>query len=281
MKKKVVFLVIAVLITSFGAAFGFDYEKGVHGEVEITYQSKYVWRGFDIFEDNSAFQPSVTLDLFGSGFGVNVMGHRANKSGYELNERWDYMLFYRNCMFMDERYETQYHLGFVYYNYPQLSAQVADLMEAHMLLSWPQVMQVDNLVPRYCLVKLWPANSNSAVGAAAQGNGKSTASGWAHIFMMDYAMPIQGLTEDTPQQMLNLHSELVYNDGIHPAGGLQTTGGLVDHDWSNAVFGISTDFDLGDNMMVTPGVFYQHTLDDSVNEDKDETWATVSMKYKF
>jgi hypothetical protein len=73
---------------------------------------------------------------------------------------------------------------------------------------------------------------------------------------------------------VNLHSELVYNDGVHPAGF------NVDQDWSNAVIGASTDFDLGYNVTFTPAVYYQASMDTSINTE-DETWVTLSVRYTF
>lgn len=93
--------------------------------------------------------------------------------------------------------------------------------------------------------------------------------------MLDYGLPVQGLVPEIPQHVLNLHTEVVYNDGIGPAGQ------DVDHDWTNAVFGVSTDFNLDKNLTLTPGLWHQITMDKSVNDDKDETWATVGLKYKF
>jgi hypothetical protein len=93
--------------------------------------------------------------------------------------------------------------------------------------------------------------------------------------MLDYALPIEGFLPDTPQQVLNLHSEVVFNDGVGPAGQ------NADHDWSNAVFGISTGFELTEDIVLTPGVHYQVTMDSSINADQDETWLTLSMAYKF
>ncbi|UCF14045.1 MAG: hypothetical protein JSW59_11590, partial [Phycisphaerales bacterium] len=102
-----------------------------------------------------------------------------------------------------------------------------------------------------------------------------TASGFAHIFMLDYGFSMQGLTPETPEQVLRLHSEAVFNDGVDPRG----IG--VDHDWTNAVFGVATDFELADNVNLTPGVYYQVTMDTSINPDQDETWFTLGMSYKF
>ena len=78
-----------------------------------------------------------------------------------------------------------------------------------------------------------------------------------------------------PEQVLRLHSEAVFNDGVDPRG----IG--VDHDWTNAVFGIATDFELAENVLLTPGLYYQVTMDKSINPDKDETWVTLGMSYSF
>ena len=263
MKQVVLFVAIILM----AAAVPARAQGELHGAVDVTYQSKYLWRGIDVYDDKSAIQPSVILDLYGTGFGVSVEGHRANSSGHEASERWDYTLFYKNALFGDESYATQYMLGWRYFNFPDMSSQVADLQEIHAVLSWPEILPVEGLVPTYVLVKLWPAEGNSAVG----GN----ASGFAHIFMLDYALPIEGLLPDVPEQVLRLHSEFVFNDGVDPRGG------VVDHDWTNAVFGIATDFELAENVTLTPGVYHQVTMDKSINPDSDETWVTLGMKYEF
>lgn len=277
MKHKVLLAAVVLMV----ATVPVQAQGELHGAVDVTFQTKYIWRGFDVYDDTSGTQPSVTLDLFDTGFGLSVMGHRANSSGYENAERWDYTLFYKNALFDGESYATQYMLGWVYYNYPDLRAKWADLQEIHAVLSWPKILPVEGLVPTYVLVKLWPSSSNSWVSSNLDLSTKpptasaGTASGFAHIFMLDYALPIEGFLPDVPEQVLRLHSEFVYNDGVGPAGQ------DVDSDWSNAVFGIATDFELAENVTLTPGVYHQITMDRSVNDDKDETWFTLGMKYEF
>jgi hypothetical protein len=263
MKKEIL---IGVVILLAAVSSGYAQEGELHGSIDATFTSKYVWRGIDIFDDHAAIHPSLNLDLFGTGFGFSAVGHRANASGFEAGERWDYTLYYKNALFGDESYATQYMLGWVYYNFPDLSSQAYDLQEIQTVLSWPKILPVEGLVPSYVLVKLWPAEGGSTVG----GN----ASGFAHIFMLDYGLPLEGLLPNVPEQVLNLHSEFVYNDGVDPRGG------VVDHDWSNAVFGISTTIDLGNNLYFTPGFYYQSSWDDSINPE-DEYWASVGMAYKF
>lgn len=281
MKKRV--LVSTVVLLAFAGLVQAQ-DGDLHGVLDMTYQSKYLWRGIDVYGDKSAFQPSLMLDLFGSGFGLSAEGHRANSSGYETTERWDFTLFYRNMICPDEAFATQYLVGWRYFYFPDTpldgmppgASGDIDLQEMHAVLAWPKILGVDGLVPAYVLVKLWPAESDSFVGSQNLGGFfPGTASGFAHIFMLDYGIPMEGLTPETPEQVLRLHAEAVFNDGVDPRG----IG--VDHDWTNAVFGIATDFELAENVKLTPGLYYQVTMDDSINDDQDETWATLGLSYSF
>ncbi len=138
------------------------------------------------------------------------------------------------------------------------------MQEVFVSFSWPEICP-EGIVPSYTIVQMWPAESK----ADCQDNG-----GWWHIFGLGYDLSVPGLTSDTPEQILHLSAETAYNDSVY-AGGK-----TVDHDWSHAVFGISTDFDLGNNLGLTPGIYYQSSWDDSVNAS-DEYWLSLSMKYKF
>lgn len=271
--KKIVLLSVLIL---FMAGSLWAQERELHGSIGAIYDSKYIWRGFDIYGDKSAIHPFVDLDLFGTGFGMNITAHRANSDKYENSERWDYTIYYRNSLFEGQPYATDYMFGYRYYNYPDSSSHTtssADLQEVHGLFSWPNILPIEGLIPRYCLVKLWPTNSGTLVGTRSPTGG--TASGWAHIFMLDYALRTSCPIVQGEERVFNLHTELVYNDGVHPGGG------NVDQDWSNMVFGVSTDFDLGNSLVFTPGVYHQVTFDDSVNPDKDETWVSLGVRYNF
>jgi len=276
-------LVSSVLLFAMGGVVQAQ-DGDLHGVIDMTYQSKYMWRGIDVYGDKSAMQPSVMLDLGGTGFGLSAEGHRANSSGYETTERWDFTLFYKNIICPEEDIATQYMVGWRYFYFPDDpldgipagSSGEIDLQEIHAVFSWPNLLQVEGLVPSYVLVKLWPAESDSFVGSQnLLGTTPGTASGFAHIFMLDYGMTIPGLSPDTPEQPVNFHSEVVFNDGVDPRG----IG--VDHDWTNAVFGVSTPFELAENVTLTPGVYYQVTMDDSINDDQDETWMTMGLSYSF
>jgi len=276
-------LVSAVLLLAVGGVVQAQ-EGELHGVIDMTYQSKYLWRGIDVYGDKSAMQPSLMLDLYGSGFGLSTEGHRANSSGFETTERWDFTLFYKNAICPDEALATQYMIWWRYFYFPDApldgippgSSGDIDLQEMAAVLAWPNILPVEGLVPAYVLVKLWPAESDSFVGSQnLLGTTPGTASGFAHIFMLDYGLPIEGLLPETPEQVLRLHAEAVFNDGVDPRG----IG--VDHDWTNAVFGVATDFELAENVALTPGLYYQVTMDKSINDDKDETWVTLGLSYSF
>lgn len=278
MEKKVIVLTAAILLGAVGSA---QAQLGeLHGAAEVAYQSKFVWRGFNVFGSQAAAQAGVDLDLYETGFGLNVVGHVPLGGGYVNNERWDYTLYYDNNILEDEQYATSYRLAWAYYNYADqpskgsLLAPNAALQEISATLSWPKICPA-GFVPSYAIVKLWPSESESFSGGRSPSPTGGTASGWLHILMLDYGLTVQGLLPETPEQLVNFHAELVYNDGFG------WFGQDVDHDWSHLLFGVSTDFDLGYSLFLTPGLYWQQTMESSVNSDKDQIWATLGLKYTF
>jgi len=282
--KQVVFLVALLVMAT--PAWAQDWEGdllgtngGLHGSVGVTWDSKYLWRGFDFYDDKGAMHLSADLSLFDTGFGVSVAGHRATSGGFEDRERWDFAGYYQNSLFKDESYLTQYRVGWVYYSYPELNeGESLDLQEGHLILSWPSILPVKGLCPSYAPIKMWQSDSPSRL---ADGNG------WLHILMLDYGFSIPSLVPGKSQeQVVKLHAELLYNDGFSPTPARRVNDWRFlyrnpDHDWSHAVFGASTDFKLGYGITFTPAVYYQTTMNNSINEDDNELWASLNLKYSF
>ena len=273
MNRNGFLLIAAVLLST--AGFAHAQEGELSGTVDVTYLSSYIWRGFDYYaDDHSAIQASIDMDLYGTGFGLKVLSRRGNSGGRENAEDLDVTLYYGNSLYEGETYATDYTVGWVYYGYPDeprggsTSGMAADMQEVFATFSWPNLCS-KGFVPSYTAVSIWPSEGKSTV----RNNG-----GWLHIFGLGYDLTVQGLTPDVPEQTLRLSASVVYNDGAAP--GTVSTGAAVDHDWSHAVFGVSTDFDLGDDLIFTPGVYHQVSMEDSVNTE-NETWASLSMKYTF
>jgi len=291
--RKEFLVVVVVLFGSVAPLFAQNAPDGaLHGNVGITYDTKYVWRGILVYGADSAIHPFIDLDLFGSGFHFETIAHRANSSGYELSERWDYSLYYAGAFNIEQPWETRYMVGYRYFNYPDLSSHTSgsvDLQEMYAGVAFPKLLCVPGLVPGYALLKCWPSNSDTVVGGENPNGG--TYSGWAHVFMLDYAMKVTGFTAETPEQIINFHIETVFNDGVDP----RPLGGYTDSDWTHVLLGVSTDFNLGSGVTFTPALSYQITFEDDgkeqmagyptstkgVSPDHDITWASATLKYKF
>ena len=245
-------------------------ESELHGTVDFTYVSRYIWRGYDAYGSNhSAMQPSIDLDLFGTGLGVNVWMSRANKSGFENSEWLTYTLYYKNRLFVDESYETNYKIGYTYFSYPDEPRKgstpgTGAAQEIFGAFAWPKLLP-GGLVPSYAMFAYWPSETN----ATNRRNG-----GWAHVFGLNYDLMIPSLLEADSEQAIHLGFHTVYNNSVGPAGS------AADHDFSHGVFSISTDFPLANSLTFSPGFHYQSSWDDSINTS-DEYWTSLSLTYKF
>jgi hypothetical protein len=277
-------VVLAMVLSATAVAWGEGWEgdllnigNNIDGTLGVTYDSMYVWRGFRVFDNKSAVHILGDVTIADTGFGISAFGHRANSSGFENAERWDYTAYYQNALFTDEAYATNFRLGWVYYNYPHRNeAERIDLQELHAVMQWPKILGVDGLCPSYVAVKMWPARHGEALPDAS--------SGFAHIFMLDYSFSLDLENAALPQPVVRLHSEVVYNDGVTPTPAVPNP----DHDWSDAVFGVSTDLDFSEmvglkasSLVFTPGVFYQITMDKSVDPKGNELWSSFGLKYSF
>ena len=240
-------------------------EEGELGvTLDTTYASKYMWHGFNFYgHNNAAIQPSVDLDLWGTGFGMTVWGSWATRAGLRNLEEFNYILYYGDRLFEDARHATDVTVSWLYYDYYDSASRTSDLQEMMAQLSWPELCPA-GFVPSYTVGNLWPSRS----GAPALKN----VGGWVHVLGVGRDLTLPGLFPDTPEQVVSLMADLTYNDGYGAA--------TADHDWSHATVGASTSFNIMENLDFTPGVYYQISMDDSVNPD-DEVWTTLSLTLGF
>ncbi len=250
--------------------------KQPHAMVGASWDSQYIWRGFDIFRDAGAIHVMADLNLFDSGFGASAVGHQSISDAFGSLQRWDGTLYYQNVLWSGEPLATNFRLGYVYYYYPKTNFGLTqDLMEGHAVLSWPNLLPIKGLQPSYAFAYMWPGAKNHWA-ESANPDFSHNSTGMFHIGMLDYAFTVPALLAPTEDQVVKLHSELVYNTGVSPLG-THVHSGL-----SDAVIGASTDFVFGTNrnIVLTPAIYYQFSLQDSVNAE-DEFWASVSLKYAF
>jgi hypothetical protein len=279
---------LAVLLMAASAA-GQEWEGDILQEesgslratVGVTWDSKYIWRGFDIFDDESVTHLMADLNLWDTGFGVGVVGHRANSSGFEDRERWDGTAYYQGILGESDVLTTFFRIGYVYYYYPELNeGESLDMHEGQLVLSWPNLLPVPGLQPSYALIAIGQGETGSII---ADGG-----SGLLHIGMLDYSFAIPGFMPGTEEQIIILHSELVYNQDVtitpvRPRNDWTVVYANPAHDFSNAVFGVSTDIPLDPDgsLLLTPSAYYQMTLNNTINEDDREFWVSVGLKFMF
>lgn len=275
MKRKGILLIAVIVLSAIG--FAQAQEGQLSGTVDVTYMSRFIWRGFDYYgDDHSAFQTSIDVDLFGTGFGTSVLWRRAISAPFENAENLNVSVYYGGSLFEDEDFITNYKTGWVYYGFPDeprsgtATGQAADMQEVFATFSWPNICPA-GIVPSYTVLSMWPSEGKSA---------NRSNSGWAHIFGLGYDLLLSALIPDAPDQTLHLSAAAVYNDGTAPGVVIGSASGTIDHDWSHAVFGVSTSIDVGNNLTFTPGFYYQSSWEDTVNTS-DEYWTSLSLSYKF
>lgn len=264
MRKGIMLIVATILFAAIGTTWAMDDGLGV--TVDATWVSKYIWRGFDVLDDKAAFQPSINLDLYGTGFSFTAWSSfaGASKNGGSVStvdaEEWDYILTYSGTH--EGTYRTDYALSYAYFDYPDKASKNGDLQEFNLLLLWPELCTA-GIVPNYQVFWLWPAQGGGTVRDAG---------GFIHSFGLDYAYTVAGFLPDNPEQTFNLSWDIVYNDDAGAAN--------VDHDWSHMVYGVSTDFACPTGGKITPAVYYQVSMEDTVNK-QDEFWAGISYSMQF
>lgn len=260
--KKWILMIVVVLLSTTGLVQAEESDLGI--TLDVTYVSRYIFRGFDFGANNhGAIQPSIDIDLWGTGFGVNVWYTQSNQ--HVNDQELDFTIYYGNTLLEGERLQTDYTASWVYYSYPDTSRSGgADQMDIILGFAFPNICDL-GIVPSYTYIYAWQADGGNK-------SGFRKAEGSVHVFGLGYGLTVPGFLPDTAEQVLDLSVAAVYNDGSH--------GATVKHDWSHIVWGISTGIPLADNLTFTPGLYYQTSMEESVNT-QDEYWTSLSMTYTF
>ena len=249
-------LIITSVLNLTGLAQAEENKLGV--TFDLTYMSKWMTKGKEGYGQQGAFFETIDIDLWGTGFGTAVTHQSATASGYVDKQRFNYKLYYGGNLFDGEPYKINYKVNWIYKHYYGRARSKGDTQEWEFVFSWPDILPIENLVPKYIAHYEYPAGSNYDNRAIT---------GWVHRFGLSYELSIPELTEP-----LNLSAEIAYRDGLG--------GGSVDHDWSHATLGGSTKFKITKNLSFVPGLYHQISMDDSVCK-RDVTYCKLSMKYRF
>jgi hypothetical protein len=253
-KALILFALVAITTPAFAETLQDEPELGVTFDVQ--YLSKWLSKGFPVYGSHGAVFTKVDLDFYQTGFGLRLVHRNSTSSGYVDRHRFDFRPYYKSIFFEGEPYATKYDISVGYEYYYGLASHKANTTwEWIFNCSWPNLIP-GGLVPGYIVHYEYPATG---------GERFRHISGWAHRFRLAYPMETELL-----QKPLVLSSELVYNDGL---------GGLT-HDWTHATFGIATNFDIAENLTLSPALYYQISMDDAIN-DQNELYTIIGLRYKF
>jgi hypothetical protein len=265
MKKKGMILCAVILLCVAGSVQAQE-ELGV--ELDVTWVSKYIWRGFDVLDDKAAVQPSVNLDLFGTGFSAMIWASYSTTGGTSSGvpagrvnaTEYDYVIKYDASLSEGEMCQLDMTANYIYYDFIDEPTKAADAQELGVGFSMPNICAA-GFVPRYYVGKIWASRSDSWL--------VSNYGGWVHVLGVGYDMAIPGILPDTPEQILKLGADVTYNDGYAGANS----------DWSHATFSIAAPMPVG-AVKVTPALYYQSSWEDTVNSE-DELYCGLSVAYNF
>jgi hypothetical protein len=254
MIKRIVLIGLALL---FVTQAGYAEEKELGITFDLTYLSQWLSKGAPAYGSHGALFKSIDIDLWGTGFGVEVIHRNSISSGYVDKERIDYRPYIKGVLFRESPYEMTYNIGSEYESYYGLSRTKSNTTwETVGGFSWPKLLP-KGFVPMYVVHYETPATSEGKYNYIA---------GWVHRFILNYDMKIENLPSP-----LRFSSEVAYTDGL----------GGASSDWSYAVFGLSTTFKISKNLTFAPGIYQQVTMDKSVCPRDDVTYCIISTKYKF
>jgi hypothetical protein len=222
---------------------------------EEQYHSKWLSKGVEAYHQQGAFFEIIDVDLYGSGFGLQVIHRHA--TGDNVNkQRFDYRPYVKGKLFDEKPYATVYNIGVEYEHYPRLATHKSfTTFEWIFNFSWPNALP-KGFVPSYIIHYEYPVHHDQRFNFA----------GWVHRFKLDYYWNVSQLPNP-----LCLSSEVAFSDGL----------GGASRDWSYAVFGMGTKFNISKNLTFSPAVYQQVSMDKSVSKRKDITYCILSMKYKF
>lgn len=286
MNKGAILLTIVVLLCASSMAGAWEF--GMKGEFQynlnFTYSSRHIWRGYDFFPSNTgAFSTSANVDFWGTGFGADILWTRPIQSGYEY---WEWLVFdpyYEEDECWDDYwYETDYRIGWRYYYFPDgplnhcCHHRDLDFQEFYGRFAWPRLFPY-GFVPYYEAARIWPSTG----GRYYDGCPKSywrTYGGWFHTFGIRKEVPLPEDFFSALKPRLSFSYDITYNDGAGPT--VDTSKRNADHDWSHSVFNVSTDFYICRNVTFTAGFNHQVSMDQSVNND-NETWFTLNTRINF
>ncbi|MFU8858424.1 MAG: transporter [Deferrisomatales bacterium] len=228
------------------------------------YASRYIWRGYDLVEDNRpAFQPSATVSLTPADaltLSFNVWASYGVSEPDSANE-WD-EVDYTLALDYALSDRVSLSLGHIYYHFPTARgpkrSDVNDTKEIFLGVSvgLPANLSTD-LTVYYDYDNGKGIYANLGLGYSRALSEAVTVNLGANVGYMSY-------TEDDPETAF-------YTD----------EDGDAFKGFSDANFQLGVDVDLGHGFSLSNALVYTIPLDDAINTADREVWTLTSLSFEF
>lgn len=181
-----------------------DIGKDIGITLQLDYLSQWLSKGAPAYGEQGAIFSTIDLDFWGSGFGAKVIHRNATGSGYVDKQRIDYWPYYKNILFKDSPYQTNYLISTEYEDYYGLNRHKAyTTWEWICSFSWPNLLP-KGFIPGYTAIYEYPAG---------RGYKYNYITGWVHKFTLNYDFNIPEFPAP-----LRLSSEVAYTNGLSGTG---------------------------------------------------------------
>ena len=235
----------------------------VNGTVSVGVVSSYMWNGFDRvksfgLDEGPSVQPAVSLGVRNTGLSVDLGGSFVINDNSELHEATYGVKFVRPVTPV-----VTVGAGYTYYDNMVSEVQGLPVDDVNGHEAWGNVeLQTRVGVSPGVAVK-YEKSTQDDVDAYA-----------VVVGSLKYGMPLSGVNLGTAGVSLNWGANVIYNSGVK-VGGVEAVKSGV----SAVTFGVNSPVQAG-NLVVTPSLNYQVSVEETVNQD-DQFWATVGVAYGF
>lgn len=247
--KSLAFALTVVLFVGTASTGGGE-DKKIRTIFDATLMSQLMDNGEEYYGEEGGFLQSARIDLWGSGWGVEV-GHRAATSGFEAKERYDYKVGYGQVLFAGQVHKLRAGIAWVYQHHNKGGHQYGDAREWSVNLDW------SNRVPGGWVL------SYQLSAEHGEGTGLSEAD-YCHSFKVSRDLKIASLPNP-----LNFYVDAAYRDSLD---------GITA--WTHSTVGVSTALRLTENISVVPALNHQVSLSDLLTKD-GVTYGSVSVQCLF
>jgi len=258
-------LLVAAFLVLAAAAGAFAQDEGDNGlgfTFEVDFASKYINHGEDVYDDEAAFFPALSFDLFGTGFSISVGGAFSFTDTGELNDsdEVNYSISYEHSFFEEKRYQADSSLLWGVMTCPNVPQEESNVSEWELGVEFPELIPLgaSNLVPSYCIC--WDMT---------MGGGPDDSIVWQAVGL-SYELPIPAFIPGNDEQALGMSVTAEH---------WSTNDEEIDDGWAHVTFAFEVPFVVGP-AEVTPYIAYQISTEDTVN-DENELYGGIAMSVSF